>query len=79
MPKPGSDGLKAGRTSGGFVAAHPATNSDASIARLAIFMIDLKLDGCVRPRRNGFRSLRANASKEASSVYWSWGGLISVA
>ncbi|WP_167391385.1 hypothetical protein [Mesorhizobium temperatum] len=51
---------------GGVVAAHPATNSDASIAELAIFIVDLKLDVCVWPRGNGFPTLRANAPKGAS-------------
>ncbi len=68
MPIAGSDGLKAGRTVGGVVTAHPATKSDASIARLANFIVDLKLNVCVRPRRNGFRTLRANALDGAASV-----------
>lgn len=53
---------------GGVVAAHPATDSDASIARLAIFIVDLKLDVCVAPRRSGFRTLRANALEGAVSA-----------
>ncbi len=56
---------------GGVVAAHPATKSDASIARLANFIVDLKLNVCVRPRRNGFRTLRANALDGAASVQMS--------
>ncbi|WP_292162572.1 hypothetical protein [Mesorhizobium sp.] len=59
--------------SGGVVAAHPATNSDASIAKLAIFIIDLKLDVCVWPRGNGFPTLRANAPKGGASVQMSGG------
>ncbi|MET3580535.1 hypothetical protein ABID19_003574 [Mesorhizobium robiniae] len=50
--------------SGGVVAAHPVTNSDASsIAELAIFIVDLKLDVCVWPRGNGFPTQRANARR----------------
>lgn len=52
--------------SGGVVAAHPATNSDASIAELAIFIVDLKLDVCVWPRGNGFPTLREHPEKGAS-------------
>lgn len=49
--------------SGGGVAEHPATSSDASIAELAIFIVDLKHDVCVWPRGNGFPTLRANARR----------------